>query len=84
MTSMNRTHLFPDCKHKHMIKSGDPHDKVGVQHHLLPIEFYGFIIRIDFYRFSFFGSWSYLSFFRNGMGNFKLQIDHSFIKTSNL
>ena len=53
---------FLNCKYEHMIKSGAPHDKVGVQHCLLPTEFYGFTIRMDFYRFSFFGSWSFLNF----------------------
>ena len=31
---MNRTHLLLDGKHKHMMKSGAPPDKVGVQYHL--------------------------------------------------
>ena len=44
MISMNRT--FLDCKFEHMMKSGAPPDKIGVLHHLLPIEFHGF--RIDF------------------------------------
>ena len=35
-----------DCKYKHMIKSGAPPGKV--LHHLLPIEFHGFISRIEF------------------------------------
>ena len=33
---------FLDCKHKHMIKSGAPPDKIGVLYCLLPIEFHGF------------------------------------------
>ena len=37
-----------DCKHKHMMKSGAPPDKVGVLHCLLPIEFHGFTSNIDF------------------------------------
>ena len=37
-----------DCKHKHMMKSGAPPDKVRVLHCLLPIEFNGFTRRIDF------------------------------------
>ena len=37
-----------DCKHKHMMKSGAPPDKVRVLHRLLPIEFHGFTSRIDF------------------------------------
>ena len=37
-----------DCKHKHMMKSGAPPDKVGVLHHLLPIEFHGFTSIINF------------------------------------
>ena len=37
-----------DCKHKHMMKSGAPPDKVGVLNHLLHIEFHGFTSRIDF------------------------------------
>ena len=39
---------FLDCKHKHMMKSGAPPDKVGVLHSLLPIEFHGFTSRFDF------------------------------------
>ena len=38
---------FLDCKHKHMMKSGAPPDKVGVLHRLLPIEFHGFTSRIN-------------------------------------
>ena len=45
---MNRTNLFLECKHEHMMKSGAPHDKIGVLHRLLPIEFHGFTSRIDF------------------------------------
>ena len=30
---------FLECKHKHMMKSGAPSDKVGVLHRLLPIKF---------------------------------------------
>ena len=58
---------FLDCKYKHMIKSGAPLDKVGA---LLPIEFPGFTSRIDFKGLSLFGCWSYLNFFRDGMGPF--------------
>ena len=32
---------FLDCKHKHMLKSGGPPDKVRVLYHLLPIELFG-------------------------------------------
>ena len=39
---------FLDCKHKHMMKSGAPPDKVEVLHLLLPIEFHCFTSRIDF------------------------------------
>ena len=39
---------FLDCKHKPIMKSGAPPDKVGVLHHLLPIESHGFTSRIDF------------------------------------
>ena len=39
---------FLNYKHKHMIKSGDPPDKVGVLYCLLPIEFHGFTSKIDF------------------------------------
>ena len=39
---------FLDCKHKHMMKSGAPPDKVGVLYRLLLIEFHGFTSRIDF------------------------------------
>ena len=35
-----------DCKHKHMMKSGAPPDKVGVLHSLEPIELHGFTNRI--------------------------------------
>ena len=41
---------FLDCKHKHMMKSGAPPDKVSVLHCLLPIEFHGFTSRIAFVR----------------------------------
>ena len=34
------------CKYKHMMKSRAPSDKVGVLHHLLPIEFHGFITEL--------------------------------------
>ena len=37
-----------DCKHKHMMKSGAPPDKVRVLYLLLPVEFHGFTSRIDF------------------------------------
>ena len=40
--------FFLDCKHKRMIESGAPPDKVGVLHHLLTIEFHDFTSRIDF------------------------------------
>ena len=53
---------FFDCKHKHMMKSRAPHDKVGVLYPLLPIEFHGFTTRIDFKGLSLFGSWPYLNF----------------------
>ena len=43
MISMDRTHL---CNHKHMMKRGAPPDKFEVLHHLLPIEFHGFISRM--------------------------------------
>ena len=39
---------FPDCKHKHMMKSGIPPDKVGVLYSLLLIEFHGFTTKLDF------------------------------------
>ena len=39
---------FLDCKHKHMMKSGAPSDKVRILHRLLPIEFHKFTRRIDF------------------------------------
>ena len=35
---------FLDCKHKHMIKSGAPHDKIGV---LYRMDFLGFTSRIN-------------------------------------
>ena len=53
---------FLDCKHKHIVKSGAPPDKVGVMYPLLPIEFHGFTSRIDFLGLSLFGSLSYLNF----------------------
>ena len=53
---------FLDGKHKHMIKSRAPPDKVRVLLRLLPIEFLGFTSRIDFYGLTLFGSWSYLNF----------------------
>ena len=39
---------FLECKHKQMMKSGAPPDKVRVLHRLLPLEFHGFNSRIDF------------------------------------
>ena len=39
---------FLVCKHKHMMKSGAPPDKVRVLYCLLPMEFHGFTSRIDF------------------------------------
>ena len=45
--SMNRT-SFLDGKHKHMMKSGAPPDKVGVLYRLLPIDLHSFTSRIDF------------------------------------
>ena len=49
---MNRTHHFltkkTQSKHKHMMKSRAPPDKVGVLLRLIPIEFHGFTSRIDF------------------------------------
>ena len=47
---------FLDCKHKHMMKSGAPLDKVGVLRRLLPIKFHGFTSRLDFQGLSHFGS----------------------------
>ena len=38
---------FLECKHKHVMKSGAPSDKVGVLCLLLPIELHGFTSRID-------------------------------------
>ena len=46
--NINERTPFLDFKHKHMMKSGAPPDKVGVLHRLLPIEFHGFTSRIDF------------------------------------
>ena len=37
-----------DCKHKQMMKSGAPPEKLGVLTDLVPIEFHGFRSRIDF------------------------------------
>ena len=37
-----------DCKHKHMMKSGAPSDKVRILHRLLPTEFHRFTRRMDF------------------------------------
>ena len=39
---------FLDCKHKHMMKSGVPPDKVRVLCRLSPIEIKSFTSRIDF------------------------------------
>ena len=69
---MNRTPLFY-CKHKHMMKSGGPSDKVGSLHGLLPIEFHDFTFRIDFQELSLFGCWYYLRVFRGGMGPYKIR-----------
>ena len=39
---------FLDCKHKHMMKCGDPPDQFLSQRTVfLPIEFHGFTIRIN-------------------------------------
>ena len=46
MIQMNRTHLFFDCKHKHMMKSGAPPNKVAVLHCLLTIGSYIFQVLI--------------------------------------
>ena len=37
-----------DCIHKHMMKSGEPPDKIRVLYRLLSVEFHGFTKRIDF------------------------------------
>ena len=58
--SMNRAHLFPECKH--MMKSGAPPDKVRVLYRLLRIDFHVFTSRINFEGLSLFGSLSYLNF----------------------
>ena len=63
---------FLDCKHKHMMKSGAPPDKIGVMYHMLPIESHGFTSRIDLEGLSLFGSRSYLNFFRDCMGLFNM------------
>ena len=39
---------FLNCKYKHMIKSGAPHDKFRILLHQLPKEIHGFTSRIDF------------------------------------
>ena len=39
---------FLDCKHKHMMKSGAPPDKVRGLQCLLPIQFHDYTSRIDF------------------------------------
>ena len=78
---MNRTTSFLECKHKHMMKSGAPPDKVGVLHSLLPIEVHGFTDRIDFLCLSLFSFWQCLKFFIDGMGPFKTNY---LTKTKNL
>ena len=55
-----------------MMKSGAPPDKFRVLDRLLHIEFHCFTGRIDFQGLSLFGSWSYLNFFIDGMGPFKI------------
>ena len=40
---------FLDCKHKHMMKSGAPPNKVVVLHCLLHIEFHGFTSKINYH-----------------------------------
>ena len=81
---MNRTHLMnmtlPDSKHKHMMRSGAPHDKLGVLYHMVTseaIEFNGFtsiinskVITLWFLVLS--------QFFRDGMGPFKVASDYEF------
>ena len=59
---------FLDCKHKHMMKSGAPPDKVRVVYCMLPIEFHGFTSRSDFYHSLVPGLITF--FFRDGMGFF--------------
>ena len=61
---------FLNCKHKHMVKSGAPSDKVRVLYWLFPIEFHGITSMIDFQGLSLGSYWSYLNFFRDGMGPF--------------
>ena len=52
LNDINEQHTsFLDCKHKHMMKSGAPHDNVRVLQGLLPIEFHGFTSRIDSKRY---------------------------------
>ena len=61
---------FLDCKHKHMMNSGAPPDKVGVLTTCLSIEFHGFTSRTNFqgYHSLFPGL---ISIFRDDMGPFK-------------
>ena len=65
---MNRTHLFLKCKHKHMMKSGAPPDKVLPC--LFPIEFRGFTSRINSKGYHSLIS-GFISIFRDLMGTFK-------------
>ena len=38
---------FLDCKLKHMMKCRAPPDKFGILYRMLPVEFHGFINRIN-------------------------------------
>ena len=64
---------FVDCKYKHMMQSGAPPDKFGVMYLMFNYRIPWFHKQNYFYGLSLFGSWSYLKFFRDGMGPFKFK-----------
>ena len=57
-----------DCKHKHMMKSGAPPDKV--LYCLLLIEFHGFTSKTEFQGLSLCAFWSYPKLFIDAVGPF--------------
>ena len=62
---------FLDCKHKHMIKCGSPPDKFRDLSRMFAYRISWFHKQNQFQGLSLFGSWSYLSFCRDGVGPFK-------------
>ena len=61
---------FLDCKHKHIMKSGAPPDKIGVLHRLLLIEFHGFRAELISQGYHSLVPGLISNLFRGGMGPF--------------